>query len=388
MQFHERITAELGQLKERDRLRAVPEVTSRDGRFISIGGRRLMNLSSNDYLGLGDDQELRRVYFESCRSGLPPLGSSSSRLLTGSHPLYDELEQELAGLYGREAAMVFNSGYHANTGILPALAGRHDLVLSDRLNHASIIDGMKIADARWERYPHGDYLHLEELLEAARGRYRQIFIISESVFSMDGDLADLRRLVELKKRHDAVLIIDEAHGTGVFGQRGLGLTENEGVTGEVDIIIGTFGKALGSAGAYAVMDRVVRQYLVNTMRTFIFTTALPPVTLGWSLLTLRRQVGMQVERRALLALASRLRSEISALGFEVPGESHIVPVTAGADSRALKMAAALRDAGFLAMAVRPPSVPENSARVRISLRSILGWDDIAGVAGCLGGLRR
>jgi 8-amino-7-oxononanoate synthase len=388
MQFHERITEELRQLKERDRLRAVPEVTSREGRFIAVGRERLLNLSSNDYLGLGDDQELRRGYFESCRGELPPLGSSSSRLLTGSYPLYDELEQELATLYGREAAMVLNSGYHANTGILPALAGRHDLVLSDRLNHASIIDGMKIADARWERYRHCDYLHLEELLEAARGRYRQIFIISESVFSMDGDRADLRRLVELKKRYDAVLIIDEAHGIGVFGRRGLGLTETEGVTGEVDIIVGTFGKALASAGAYAVMDGLVRRYLVNTMRTFIFTTALPPVTLGWSLLTLRRQVGMQAERSALLALASRLRSELSALGFDVPGESHIVPVTAGADSRALDMAEALREAGFLALAVRPPTVPENSARIRISLRSILGWDDIAGVAGCLGGLRR
>jgi len=388
MEFYGRIEEELRGLAEKGRLRAVPEVEGRDGRHVTIGGARLLNLSSNDYLGLGDDLGLLREHFGRCMEERYPMGSTSSRLLTGSHPLYPELEGELAGLYGREAAMVFNSGYHANTGILPALAGRGDLILSDRLNHASIIDGMRIADARWERYRHRDYDHLEELLERSRGRCRQLFIVTESVFSMDGDLADLRRLVDLKKRYGAVLILDEAHGTGVFGPKGLGLAERDGLTGAVDIIVGTFGKALASAGAYAVMDGVLRRYLVNTMRTFIFTTALPPATLAWSLMTLRRQVGMEAERRGLLELAGRLRRELGAMGFGTAGESQIVPVMAGADTKALRMAAALREEGFLALPVRPPTVPEGSARLRLSLRATLRWEDVAALPACLGEVLR
>ena len=303
--------------------------------------------------------------------------SSSSRLLTGNHPLYDQLEKALALLYGRESAMVFNSGYHANIGILPALCNRHDLVLSDRLNHASIIDGMKIAEAPYQRYRHRDYEHLEELLSEARGKYRQIFIVTESVFSMDGDLADLSRLVALKEQYEAILIVDEAHGVGVFGERGLGLCETAGMVQQIDIITGTFGKALASTGAYAVMSSLVREYLLNTMRSFIFTTALPPVILGWSLLTLHQQSAMSSDRAALLKLASRLRSELILHGFDVPGESHIIPVITGANDLSVALAARLRSAGFLCMPVRPPAVPENGARIRISLRSILQWEDIA-----------
>jgi len=303
--------------------------------------------------------------------------SSSSRLLTGNHPLYDQLEKVLALLYGRESAMVFNSGYHANIGILPALCNRHDLVLSDRLNHASIIDGMKIAEAPYQRYRHRDYEHLEELLSEARGKYRQIFIVSESVFSMDGDLADLSRLVALKEKYEAFLIVDEAHGVGVFGERGLGLCETAGMVQQIDIITGTFGKALASTGAFAVMSSLVREYLLNTMRSFIFTTALPPAILGWSLLTLNRQTTMFPDRVALLKLASRLRSELISCGFDVPGESHIIPVITGGNDLSLALAARLRSAGFLCMPVRPPAVPENAARIRISLRSTLQWEDIA-----------
>jgi 8-amino-7-oxononanoate synthase len=377
LQFHERIRRELEELKSNDRYRVLPCITARNGNSIELSGQRLLNLSSNDYLGLGDDRELLAAYAEELTKRRYGMSSSSSRLLTGNHPLYDQLEEALAALYHREAALVFNSGYHANTGILPALSGRHDLVLSDRLNHASIIDGMKISDATYQRFRHRDYDHLEELLVAGCERCRQIFIISESVFSMDGDLADLARLVDLKKRYNAVLIIDEAHGAGVFGERGLGLCETAGVVDEVDIIVGTFGKSLASTGAYALMHPLLREYLINTMRPFIFTTALPPVILGWSRLTLERQASMSGERAALLQLASRLRSALQERGFDVPGESHIVPVITGSNERALALSARLREAGFFCLPVRPPTVPENSARIRISLRSTLQWDDIA-----------
>ena len=385
MQFYDRIRTELDELKSLDRYRVLPDITARDGKDIEVNGERLLNLSSNDYLGLGDDNELLEGYGRRFRKSLHAMTSSSSRLLTGNHPLYDQLEKALAALYGRQSAMVFNSGYHANIGILPALCNRHDLVLSDRLNHASIIDGMKIAEAPYQRFRHCDYDHLEELLEGARGRYRQIFIVTESVFSMDGDLADLARLVALKEKYGAFLIVDEAHGVGVFGERGLGLSETAGMVPQIDIITGTFGKALASTGAYAVMSSLVREYLLNTMRSFIFTTALPPVILGWSLLTLERQASMFSERAALLRLAARLRNELVGRGFDVRGESHIVPVVTGGNDLAVALAARLKDAGFLCMPVRPPTVPEKGARIRISLRSTLSWEDIARIPEIIGG---
>ena len=385
MQFYDRIRTELDELKSLDRYRVLPDITARDGKDIEVNGERLLNLSSNDYLGLGDDKELLEGYGRRFGKSSHAMTSSSSRLLTGNHPLYDQLETALAALYGRQSAMVFNSGYHANIGILPALCNRHDLVLSDRLNHASIIDGMKIAESPYQRFRHCDYDHLEELLEGARGRYRQIFIVTESVFSMDGDLADLSRLVALKDKYGAFLIVDEAHGVGVFGERGLGLCEASGMVPQIDIITGTFGKALASTGAYAVMSSLVREYLLNTMRSFIFTTALPPVILGWSLLTLERQVSMFSERASLLQLAARLRNELIGRGFDVPGESHIVPVITGGNDLAVALAARLRNAGFLCMPVRPPTVPEKGARIRISLRSTLGWEDIARIPEIIGG---
>ncbi len=384
MSFQERIRQELNGLRQLDRYRVLSDITARQGNHIAVSGQSLLNLSSNDYLGLGDDRELHATYIEELRERMYAMTSSSSRLLTGNHPLYDQLERLLAELYGREAALVFNSGYHANIGIIPALCGRHDLVLSDRKNHASIIDGMKIAEAPYQRYRHLDYDHLEELLAGAADRYRQIFIVTESVFSMDGDLADLSRLVALKERYGAVLIVDEAHGVGVFGERGLGLCETAGVVQQIDIITGTFGKALASTGAYAVMSSLFREYLINTMRSFIFTTALPPAILGWSLLTLRRQASMGRERQALLQLALKLRSELIAHVLDVPGASHIVPVITGSNALAVALSARLREAGFLCLPVRPPTVPEKSARIRISLRSTLQWEDIERIPELIG----
>ena len=387
MPIEEQITRELDALQQKQRYRVLPDFGGGGGRYIMVDGRPLLNLSSNDYLGLGADRELLSSWVaeqaDAGGSGYLSFTSSSSRLLTGSHPLYGELEAALAREYGREAALVFNSGYHANTGILPALSNRHDLILSDRLNHASIIDGIRIAEAEYRRYRHADLDHLEEQLESCVGRYRQVFIVSESVFSMDGDLVDLRRLVELKKRYGAMLIVDEAHGVGVYGDRGLGLCEALGVAGDVDILIGTFGKAFASTGAFAVMSGLFREYLVNTMRTLIFTTALPPVVLGWTLRAFRKQLGMREERQELLGLASRLRGELRAAGFEVPGESHIVPVVLGDDRNAVGMAAELREAGFHALPVRPPTVPENSARLRFSLRADLLPEDIDSLAAAM-----
>ncbi|TNJ37709.1 aminotransferase class I/II-fold pyridoxal phosphate-dependent enzyme [Prosthecochloris vibrioformis] len=384
--LRESMMAELSQLMKEGRLRTLPASGERKGAWHLHEGRRMLNLSSNDYLGIGSDTELLDGYLERCRAGSGEswMASTSSRLLVGNHHLYDELESRLAALYGKEGGLVFNSGYHANTGILPALAGRHDLILSDRLNHASIIDGARISDAKFMRYRHLDYAHLEELLEAARGSYRQVFIVTESVFSMDGDIADLARLVELKRKFDAMLVLDEAHGVGTFGTGGLGVSESSGLVDSVDIIIGTFGKAFASTGAYAVMDALVKEYLVNTMRPLIFTTALPPMVLGWSALVLERQCRMHQERRVLQHSAAWLRKELTASGFEVLGESHIVPVLMGDNERAVRVAADLRRNGVLALPIRPPTVPRGTARIRLSLRADLSAGDLQHVAKLLG----
>ncbi len=386
MPFHAFIRNRLDELRSEDRYRVLPDTGKRNGKYITLEGKPLLNLSSNDYLGLGDDSILRAAFTAAFLEQGYLMTSSSSRLLTGNHHLYEQLERELAHLYDREAALVFNSGYHANTGILPALTSRHDLILSDKLNHASIIDGSRISEAAYRRYRHNDPEHLEELLEEAVGKYRQVFIVTESVFSMDGDLADLSKLAALKKKYGAVLIVDEAHGAGVFGERGLGLSESSGTVGEIDIIVGTFGKAFASTGAYAVMNELIRDYLVNTMRPFIFTTALPPAVLAWSLLTLHRQATMQVDRSRLLQLASIFRGALVEKGLEVPGESHIVPVITGTNQRALGIAATLREAGVLGMAVRPPTVPENRARIRFSLRASLEWADIEHIPDLISGV--
>ena len=386
MPFHAFIRNRLDELRSEDRYRVLPDTGKRNGKYITVEGQPLLNLSSNDYLGLGDDSVLRAAFTAAFLEHGYLMTSSSSRLLTGNHYLYEQLERELAHLYDREAALVFNSGYHANTGILPALTCRHDLILSDKLNHASIIDGSRISEAAYRRYRHNDPEHLEELLEDAVGKYRQVFIVTESVFSMDGDLADLPKLAALKKKYGAVLIVDEAHGAGVFGERGLGLSESAGTVGEIDIIVGTFGKAFASTGAYAVMNELIRDYLVNTMRPFIVTTALPPAVLAWSLLTLHRQAAMQVDRSRLLHLASIFRSALVDKGFDVPGESHIVPVITGTNQRALGIAATLREAGVLGMAVRPPTVPENRARIRFSLRASLEWADIEHIPDLISGV--
>lgn len=383
MSLRESIQKELDVLRAGECFRVLPETGERLGCSIGSGGRRLLNLSSNDYLGIGDDEQLRREYllaFNPERNAERySLTSSSSRLLTGNHRLYDELEDGLAAWYGREAALVFNSGYHANIGILPALATRHDLILCDKLNHASIIDGCRVADADFKRFRHLDYDHLEALLEESCQKYRQVFIVTESVFSMDGDLADLQKLCDLRERYGGFLIVDEAHGAGTFGDAGLGLCEASGLTDSIDIIVGTFGKAFASAGAYGIMDGMIRDYLVNTMRSLIFTTALPPVILGWSLQVLKKQRAMAAQRRHLHLLAEKLREALEQKGMRTAGESQIVPVIMGGNEKAVRSAAALRDAGFLALPVRPPTVPENTARIRFSLRADIRWEDISGI---------
>jgi 8-amino-7-oxononanoate synthase len=313
--------------------------------------------------------------------------SSSSRLLTGNTPAYEALENELCDMYGSEAACMFNSGYHANIGIISALAGRHDLVLSDKLNHASIMDGLKLTDADFLRYRHLDYEQLERLLEKHREKYRRIFIMSESVFSMDGDVADLRRLVELKQQYNAFLIVDEAHAVGVFGDTGCGVCEELELIPEIDVIVGTFGKALASIGAYAISREVIKEYLVNKMRPLIFTTALPPAILHWNRMILQKIRGMQAERRHLMQISNQLRQGLREQALQTDGASQIVPVLIGPNQPSVKLSEALREQGFLIFAIRPPTVPPNTARLRLSLNSEMSWEQLKDIPEIIGRCR-
>lgn len=363
----EQMQQELQELKEKSNLRKLPAITH-EGRNVIVDGQRMLNLSSNDYLGLANDRKLRQEFRETLTTETFLPTSSSSRLLTGNFSIYDRLEQQLADDFGTEAALTFNSGYHANTGILPAVSNTHTLILADKLVHASLIDGIRLSAAKCIRYRHNEYNQLERLLQVNHSEYKRIIVVTESIFSMDGDEADLRELVRLKKQYPNVLLyVDEAHAFGVRGQRGLGCAEEQDCINDIDFLVGTFGKALASAGAYIVCRKVIREYLINKMRTFIFTTALPPVTVQWTSFMLERLAGFRQRREALRFLSNQLREALKNKGYDCPSTSHIVPLITGESCVAIRKAEELQRKGFYALPVRPPTVPEGTSRIRFSL---------------------
>lgn len=367
MSVIEQMQQELQDLYEKSNLRSLPGIVH-DGQEVIVNGRRMLNLSSNDYLGLASDLDLRREFLESLTPETFVPSSSSSRLLTGNFAVYEHLEQQLATAFGTEAALVFSSGYHANMGILPAVINAQTLILADKLVHASLIDGIRLSPARCIRYRHNQYEQLERLLAAHHAEYERIIIVTESIFSMDGDEADLRELVRLKRLYPNVLLyVDEAHAFGVRGRNGLGCAEEQGCIGEIDFLVGTFGKALASAGAYIVCRKVIREYLVNKMRTFIFTTALPPVVIQWTSFLLARLTDFQERRDALRAISKELKEIVVSQGFECPSTSHIVPMIVGGSDAAVQKAEELQRKGFYVLPVRPPTVPEGTSRIRFSL---------------------
>ena len=366
----------LSQLEQSGNLRQLRNTRS-EGKYIYHEGKRYLNLSSNDYLGVACDGELQQEFLKGLADTTEFLfGSTSSRLLTGNAPSYTELEQKLANLFGREAALVFNSGYHANIGVLPALTAKGDLILADKLVHASIIDGLRLCEAKWERYRHNDLEHLERLIIKNRNDYNRIFIVTESVFSMDGDIADLPALCDLKEKYGATLYVDEAHAFGAVGQHGLGLCEETNTTQRIDLIVGTFGKAIASQGAYLIADREVVSYLINTMRPLIFTTALPPVNLHWTSFVIDALAEMENDRVKLVAVGNLLRSELERVGVETRGCSHIVPVVAGENQEAIRLAELMQQNGFWALPIRYPTVPKGEARIRISLHPQITEDEV------------
>jgi len=359
------ITGFLNKRKEAGLLRTLkPALTYSQGR-IYRDERVYIDFSSNDYLGLRDHPRMKEV----SKKAIEEFGTSSSasRLLSGDLKLHHDLEGKIAALKAKEAALIFNSGYQANTGIIPALYSAGDCIFSDRLNHASIIDGIILSGAKLLRFQHNDPQHLEFLLKSKRANFKNALIVSESIFSMDGDRAPLGELVRLKEKYACRLMVDEAHATGIFGASGSGVIEEEGLAEDVDLVMGTFGKALGGFGAYLAADRAIVDYLINTCRSFIYSTALPAPVIAADITGLDLVKDEPFRREKLLSLAGYFRKNLTEKGFRVKGDSQIIPLILGQVQRALSFAERLQEKGYWVLPIRPPTVPAKEARLRFSL---------------------
>jgi 8-amino-7-oxononanoate synthase len=325
-----------------------------------------LDFSSNDYLALSQHPAV----IAGSRNALEQdgAGAGAARLMSGSLVCHHLLEEELAAFKGTEAALIFGSGYLANIGVIPALAGRGDAIFCDRFNHASIYDGCRLAGAKTFRFRHNDMNHLEELLRKHRASHRRALIVAESIYSMDGDRCPLPEICMLKDRFDSMLMVDEAHATGLFGNTGAGLVEEDGVVEQVDIAMGTFGKALGSYGAYIAASRSIVHYLVNQARSFIYSTALPPAVIGAARAAIKLVKQEPSLRHELYERVAFFKHRLQVGGLDrYLGPSQIIPVLVGDSKKASAIANRLKSELIFAKAVRPPTVPEGSARIRFSI---------------------
>ncbi len=363
----------INELKKHAHFRFIREIERKEGKYIYINGEKLLNLSSNNYLNFADNKELTEKFYAQGGDKYSP-GSASARLLTGTLPVYKELENLITDLYKSGGTLLFNSGYHANVGINSSLAGKGDVIFSDKLNHASIIDGMRLSEAKFFRYPHNNMEALEKLLVRERNNFKNAVIVSESVFSMDGDIADLAKLVELKNKYNCLLVLDEAHAFGVFGKTGLGVSEDLGLLKDVDLLIGTFGKAIGSMGAFATGKKILIDYLINSARSFIFSTALPPVNIAFSKWIIENELPQTYEKR----------KKMLELGKKFGSESHIIPVIIGSNEKTVEMCDILYKNGYFTLPIRPPTVPQGTSRIRLSLTSDIEEKDLEKLCSILG----
>lgn len=363
----------------------VPVERTRDGKVRTAGlpdDSYLLDFSSNDYLAFSTHPDLLAAGKEALeRYGA---GVGAARLMSGDLELFHELEEQTARMKSCDAALVFGSGYLANVGVIPALVGRGDVIFSDRLNHASIYDGCRLSGARLVRFRHNDLDHLEACLQKDRTTGGRALVIVESIYSMDGDRCPLPEIVALKERYSCLLLVDEAHATGVFGAKGGGVIQDEGLEQGVDVVMGTYGKALGSYGAYVAGSVRLKEYLVNRARTFIYSTGLPPAVVASSLAAVRLVGEKPAYRQRLLEHSTFFKECLQKEGLSGrPGDSQIVPVVVGDSLQALTMAAELREAGLFVTAVRPPTVPEGSARLRFSVTLHQSRDELASAAGLI-----
>ena len=366
--MYDKFANRLNLLKEAGNLRTIRKDLSIE--------RNLLDLSSNDYLGLASDASLINDFLSRTGFDSSCMTSSASRLLSIKQDCYCKLENFLATAYKKEA-LLFNSGYHANTGVIPAICDKNTLVLCDRLAHASIINGIILSGSKFIRFKHNDIGHLQSLIEKYHNNYSSILVITESVFSMDGDISDLQHLVSIKRKYKNILLyVDEAHGFGVFGNQGLGVCEQENLIDDIDIIIATLGKAAASVGAFAITSKLLKDYLVNTARSFIFSTMLPPINCEWSLTTVEKLMSMNAERKHLANMSDKINAFIRSKGYATKSHSQIIPVIIGDSHKTLAASQKLFELGYIALPIRTPTVPAGTERIRISLNAAMATSSI------------
>lgn len=359
------LKSDLDKIRSQGLWRSLRRVDTPTGAEYVLEGRRVIGLCSNDYLGLANEPRVVAGAREAVeRYGA---GSGASRLISGNLAIHEELEARLAKFKRTQAALLFNSGYHANLGVIAALMGPGDVIYSDELNHASIIDGCRLSRAQVRVYRHADMQHLSDLLAADETVKGRRLIVTDTVFSMDGDMAPLPDIVAIARRYGAEVMVDEAHATGVIGKGGRGAVEHFGLTGQIFVQMGTLGKALGSFGAFVAGTRALIDTLINRSRTFIFTTALPPAACGAALAALDIVEKEPARQARLWSLTAAYRSALREAGFKVPGDTPIVPLIVGAAEPTLAASQQLFERGFHVQAIRPPTVPEGTSRLRTAV---------------------
>ena len=364
---------ELEDLKSKGLFRSIKNIERIEGKYIYIEGKKYLDLSSSNYLGLRDDPRIKDGVKKAV--DLYGFGSGASRLVCGTADVYMELEDLLRTEKKQESALFFNSGYDANLGVISCIMGKSDVIFCDKLNHASIYDGISLSGAKLVRYKHNDMEDLEKKLIKHREGFEKAMIISDTLFSMDGDLAKLKELVDLKEAHGALLMIDEAHAGGVFGKNGMGLAELEGLLEKVDINMGTFSKAYGGQGAYICASKIIIEYLVNKTRSLIYTTAIPPAVAAGNLEAMKIARDESWRREKLLELAAYLRGNLKNLGLDTMGtDSQIIPVVCASNEKALELSQELYRRGIFVPAIRKPTVTK--PRLRVSMGALLDKKDI------------
>jgi len=365
---------ELEDLEARGTRRSLKMIDSPQGREINVEGKRVLNFCSNDYLGLANDGRIKAAAIEAIESF--GFGSGASRLVCGNMRAHEDLERDLARFKKTESVLVYSSGYMANAGIIPALINREGIILSDKLNHASIIDGVVLSRAKFLRYPHNDTQALEGMLKDLPATQQKL-IVTDSVFSMDGDRAPLAEIVKLARFYEAMIMVDEAHAFGVLGEGGGGLVEELNLQGQIDIQMGTLSKAAGCFGAYVAGSKILKDYLINKSRSFIYTTAIPPAlaqAARKSLVIIQHESQL---RQKLLKNADDLRCSLKGMGFDtMQSSTPIIPILVKDPKIALAMSKQLFEQGIFLQAIRPPTVPEGTARLRLTLMATHTADDL------------
>jgi 8-amino-7-oxononanoate synthase len=361
---------ELTALQTAGLRRTLRAVQQRRAGTVLLHGERIADFASNDYLGLAADPRVARA--ASAVLQAEGTGAGAARLISGNHPIHDTLERELARLKQCDGALLFPSGYMVNVGVIPALVGQGDVIYSDALNHASLVDGCRLSKATLRVVPHADVEALRQQLDADRGMFRRALIVVEGIFSMDGDLFPLDALVPLAREYGAWTYVDDAHGTGVLGATGAGTIERFGVSGQIDVVVGTLGKAFGTSGAFVAGAQVLIEYLTTRARSFVFTTGTPPALVAATLEAVRISEVEGWRRDAVHDRARRLRKRLRNGGRPVPGidDGHILPIHVGDANQTMSLVGEMRRRGFLVGGVRPPTVAPGTSRLRVSVSAL------------------